>query len=84
MAKTYWWISVGGNECEPAVRTDDGKLFTFGCPDPLDDTGIDLVRELCDSAPDTPAEAERKRVAWEKKAAKDAKRGIFHGYRRFG
>lgn len=82
MAKEYWWISVGGESCEPAVVTDNGEVFTLGCPDPHDPATIEMVQKM-GWIPDTPAEAERKRKAWEAKVERDRKRGIYHGYRRF-
>jgi len=77
----YWWVSVGGNPCEPAV-VKGKQAWTFGCPDPFALDAIELVEEMS-APPDTPAEAKRKADAWERKRAKDAANGIFHGYRRF-
>ncbi len=86
MAKTeYWWVSVGGNPCEPAILTNETKkIYTFGCPDALDAEGghVELVKKI-DFIPDTPAESARKQAAWERKSALEEKRGIVHGYRRF-
>lgn len=89
--KEYWWVSVGGNNCEPAVvvKTSDGphhapdvEIFTFGCPDALTTKSVELVEKL-DDPPDTPKQAARKQAAWDRKRAADAKRGIYHGYRTF-
>lgn len=79
--KEYWWVSVGGNACEPAVVAGD-QVFTFGCPDAFKRGDVELVKEM-DAAPDTPKQAARKAAAWERKMARDAKRGIIHGYRQF-
>lgn len=84
-SKEYWWVSVGGNKCEPAVVTGDAdrrEIFTFGCPDPLTTENVELVEKM-DEAPDTPKEAARKAAAWEQQREADRKRGIFHGYRSF-
>ena len=80
-AKEYWWVSVGGNACEPAVVTGD-EIFTFGCPDPLTREHVELVEKMND-VPDTPKEAARKAAAWEAARARDQKRGAWHGYRQF-
>lgn len=84
MAKTYWWVSVGGNDCEPAVVVDGKQVYTFGCPDPFDATDghVEMVEEIGE-APDTPAEAARKQAKWEKQRERDRKAGLIHGYRRF-
>jgi len=79
-----WWISVGGNKCEPA-RVEHGIVFTIGCQDGTEwtnDCGIELVERITD-IPDTPKEKLRKRRIWEKQREQDEKRGIHHGYRRF-
>lgn len=80
-SKEYWWVSVGGAPCEPAVFSAEG-IFTIGCPDAHDPDLIDFVGHQY-PVPDTPAEVERKRIAWEKKRAEDARKGIHHGYRTF-
>lgn len=78
-----WWVSIGGNVCEPA-RVMDHALFTIGCPDGIskEGPGVILVEKI-EYIPDTPAQREAKRRAWERKVAEDEKRGIHHGYRRF-
>jgi hypothetical protein len=85
MTTKLWWISVGGNKCEPARVVDKKTAYTIGCPDPIiiDDT-IELVMEIEDQQiPLTDAQLERKRRRWERKVERDAKRGIYHGYRKF-
>lgn len=77
----YWWVSVGGHACEPAVVTGD-QIFTFGCPDALTREHVELIKRM-DDIPDTPKQAARKAAAWERKRARDEKRGIVHGYRQF-
>ena|SRR6266849_5181302 len=92
--KEYWWVSVGGNDCELAlvVKTTDGpvaetmpytEIFTFGCPDPLTRKDVVLVKELTMLPPDTPEKAAQRAAAWEAKRETDRKKGIIHGYRRF-
>lgn len=83
--KAYWWVSVGGGPCEPAVLIHGTKkVYTFGCPDALnaDSEHVELVKEMT-NVPDTPEEAKRKEAASNRKVARDEARGIFHGYRRF-
>lgn len=84
-----WWVSVGGNSCEPArvMIEDDGlkTVYTIACGDGTiltPDCGIDLIQEM-GRPPLTPRETEKSRLAWERKRARDAKRGIYHGYRKF-
>ena len=80
-----WWVSVGGESCEPA-RVVDGVVFTIGCADgtPYDGSSIELVERIPkEKTPDTPKEAARKRVAWERQRSEEMRRGIYHGYRRF-
>jgi hypothetical protein len=83
-----WWVSVGGNECEPAriVANEGGikTIYTIGCDSGtlVSEGSIVLVQQI-DDAPDTPAEAEAERIAWDKRRAADERRGISHGYRRF-
>jgi hypothetical protein len=79
----YWWVSVGGNPCEPAVVTGK-RAWTFGSPDPfsLPSNIIELVERM-PTPPETPAEAKNKAEAWQRKLDSDAAKGIFHGYRRF-
>lgn len=85
---TLWWVSVGGNQCEPArvvLEGNDRTVFTIGCADGtlLSNTcGIELVEEI-DDIPLTPADEAKRRDEWEKKRAEDRARGIHHGYRRF-
>ena len=84
MSKEYWWVSIGGNPCEPAIVVTEEKIrkaFTIGCPDPfvLPSNDCQLVR-LLPKPPDTPAEAEQKADAYEKQRIGMRFR---HGYRRF-
>jgi hypothetical protein len=87
MAKTeLWWISVGGNKCEPARIVDKAIAFTIGCPDGiiLAENAVDLIKQIEeDSIPLTVKESELRRLRWEQKVAADKKRGIYHGYRKF-
>jgi hypothetical protein len=83
-----WWVSVGGNECEPArvVTNEEGikTIYTIGCNSgTLASEGSIALVERIDDVPDTPAEAEAKRIIWEKQRAIMKRRGISHGYRRF-
>lgn len=87
---TLVWVSVGGNECEPARLVENNgvkTVFTIGCADGTiiaDGCGIEIVEaRTAFYRPDTPAVAEKRRVEWEKQVARDKKRGIHHGYRRF-
>lgn len=83
--KEYWWVSVGGNDCEPAIVVGSEpkrEIFTFGCPDALTTKDAELVQEI-GTPPDTPKEAARKQLVWDKKCEADRKRGIIHGYRKF-
>lgn len=85
MTSQLWWVSVGGNACEPARVVTDAEgvrtVFTIGCETGtlLSEGGIALVERIGD-VPDTPAEAERKRIVWEKQ---QRGRSYLHGYRRF-
>lgn len=79
--KEYWWVSVGGNPCEPAVVNHEG-IFTVGCPDAHDIAGIELIEQM-GGVPDTPALARRKAKAWEARRKREAALGIHHGYRTF-
>lgn len=86
MKKEFWWVSVGGNPCEPALvlrDSDNLTAFTFGCADAwhLPAKSFELVKEI-DCIPDTPAEAEKKQKAFERKWKADERRGVHHGYRR--
>jgi hypothetical protein len=89
MASELWWVSVGGNECEPArVVTEDGAqmVYTIGCNTGtlVSEGTIDLVQVMnAGYIPDSPKQAEEKRIAWEKQRTMDYRRGISHGYRRF-
>lgn len=85
MTKRYWWVSVGGSECEPCVLSD-GKIYTFGCPDPFlpDDPGIEMVKEMPEpplNAAETEAYKEQNRINYEKWRKENP--GVRHGYRRF-
>ncbi len=80
-----WWVSVGGNPCEPA-RLVDGEIFTIGCCDPTPntpDSGIILVERLDGAVPLNPAEAEAARKQWEKEERRREKEAEQHSYRRF-
>lgn len=79
--KENWWVSVGGAPCEPAVFCKEG-IFTFGCPDAHDHDHIDFVQRM-NEPPDTPTEAISRQEAFDRARARDAKRGIHHGYRVF-
>lgn len=87
MAKTeLWWISVGGNKCEPARIVDKTTAFTIGCPDGivLADNAVDLIQRIEEeSIPLTVKESELRRLRWEQKVRADEARGIRHGYRTF-
>jgi len=74
--KQYWWISVNGSKCEPAVKDKEGKVYTFGCPDPLPENTFVFVEELEDP-PLTPKE----KIKHEKEMKKLF--GSNHGYRVF-
>ncbi|HEX8838267.1 MAG TPA: hypothetical protein VF748_15095 [Candidatus Acidoferrum sp.] len=69
--KQYWWISVEGGDCEPAVLV--GKtIHTLGCPDPLDADQIVLVKRM--DVPLSPRQEAQRRIEWDARP---------HGYRRF-
>ncbi len=79
-----YWVSVGGNECEPA-RLEDGKVFTIGCNDGTvieEGCGIEIVGELRGKLR-TPKEQARLKVLWEEKRKREREAGIRHRYRRF-
>lgn len=82
-----WWVSVGGNPCEPArIVTENGRemVYTIGCGDPHERSDVECV-EMVDGVdiPKTPKETARLEAAWNRKVSRDEKRGIFHHYRRF-
>lgn len=81
----YWWISVGGSECEPAVKDSDGKFYTFGCADPLSEDDFKKVRQIKDipEKPLSPEEEEKERIRLEKYWEGERKAGRVHGYRKF-
>lgn len=81
--KEYWWISVGGNRCEPSVKDKNGAVYTIGCPDPLSPESFIFVSKFFESPPKTPVEEEKARIAFEKRYEEDKKKGIIHGYRNF-
>jgi hypothetical protein len=88
MTSALWWVSVGGNECEPArvVTNEEGikTIYTIGCGSgTLASEGSIALVEQIDDVPDTPAEAERKRIIWEKNRTRDRLRGYVHSYRCF-
>jgi hypothetical protein len=88
MSSELWWVSVGGNECEPArvVTGEEGikTIYTIGCNSgTLASEGSIALVEQIDDVPDTPAKAEEKRAIWEKHRARMASRGYLHSYRRF-
>jgi hypothetical protein len=57
----YYWISVAGNPCEPAI-CKDGVWYTLGCPDPLmSDTFRMVARIDASEIPPTPHEARNAR-----------------------
>ena len=83
MTKQYWWVSVGGNPCEPAILIGDEegqKVYTIGCADcfEMPHKNVELIKKMGE-APDTPEEAEKKQLKWEK----ERQRMGFHGYRIF-
>jgi len=75
-----YWVSVGGNPCEPA-RLNDGKIYTIGCADGTkyeEGCGIELVKEIFTKRiPATPIEQKKLDRAWRKRQSKN------HGYRKF-
>lgn len=83
-----WWVSVGGNKCEPArVVSEDGKqvVYTIGCPDGIlvtPESGVELVEKM-DDPPLTSAASLAAKLKWERKIEREAKLGIFHGYQKF-
>lgn len=87
-----WWVSVGGNPCEPArivirpgVKGGSRIIFTIGCGDGTflaDGCGIELIKKI-DEARDNPTNVAQREAEWKAKRAADIKRGVYHGYRRF-
>jgi len=78
----WYWVSVGGNDCEVA-RMQDGKIFTTGCADGTEyeeGCGIEVMPEIL-NAPRTSKERARYKKIWEENIA--LRRGISHGYRKF-
>jgi hypothetical protein len=75
------WISVGGNDCEPA-RLEDGKVYTIGCADPLPPDKFKIVSEKFVGQPARPRTTNEQREfdVW---LEKEKKAGRVHGYRRF-
>jgi hypothetical protein len=76
----YWWVSVAGSHCEPAVVRDN-KAYTLGCPDPFDLTQVDCPLKLiekCD-VPLTPKQ-ELYLIRKENKKLREMEN---HGYRKF-
>jgi hypothetical protein len=70
------------------VVTKNGAqtVYTIGCNTGtlVSEGSISLVEKIDDGdIPDTPAEAERKRIMWEKQRAIMDRKGIPHSYRRF-
>lgn len=83
--KEYWWVSVGGNDCEPCVLSE-GKIYTFGCPDSFqpDDPGIEMVKPMAEpplNAAQEEAHKEKRRIEYEQWRKENP--GVSHGYRRF-
>jgi hypothetical protein len=86
--KEYWWVSVGGAHCEPAVvivENGEWHAYTIGCPDPFKladpDSPIALI-EKCEGSvgiPETPAQ---ERYQW-RKFKREYREQKSHGYRRF-
>jgi hypothetical protein len=81
MTKTknvYWWVSVAGNHCEPAV-VKERMVYTLGCSDGFDldklDCPVTLI-EKCDP-PLTPAQ-EQYQLRKQRKALQEQG---WHGYR---
>jgi len=87
-ATELWWVSVGGNPCEPArmvIKGDNRTVFTVGCNDGteiMDGCGIELVEKI-ERIPPTPAAKRKAEKAWLAKLARDRRNGVPHRYRRF-
>ncbi len=80
LPKQYWFVSVGGALCEPAVFCAEG-IFTIGCPDNHDPDDIAFVKWM-KPVPDTPADAIKRQRAYERKEALE-RASRSHGYRVF-
>lgn len=95
MSKTseLWWVSVGGNSCEPArvvtetIELEQGverhqTVYTIGCADFTLLTprcGIELVQEIeSDEIPSTPKQQRRLDRQWRAQLLSRP-----HGYKRF-
>lgn len=76
----YIWVSVGGGDCEPAVRKD-GKVYTLGCPDPLPETHFKQVAAIANQ-PRRPRTLEEQ-TKFEQWLEAERKAGRHHGYRYF-
>jgi hypothetical protein len=85
MVKEYWWVSVAGADCEPAVVVKDQnerRAYTIGCPDAfrVDDQKCPLkLIEQVDYIPNTPRQEKNARRRELRALAAQEK----HGYRRF-
>lgn len=84
--REYWWVSVGGNPCEPAAIDFVGSnrfAYTAGCADAFDlqaeDCPVELVLNM-PNPPDSPVEKARKQAEYEEYLRKNphARR---HGWR---
>jgi len=75
MIPQYHWISVGGNDSEPAILRG-GLYYTIGCADGHTKAGIrdfGLILKHPDEMTD--AEAERYKKAWDAQRAREIKAG---------
>lgn len=90
MAKEYWWISVAGADCEPAVLTLDpeGKriVHTLGCQDPFyvddKDSPVEMVKAAKDAV-GIPANERQVKNLQHRAQARIAVGWPGHGYRKF-
>ena len=61
MSKTeYWWISVAGKPCEPAIYKN-GVWFTLGCADPMLSNTFRTVARIAED--DIPLNSQQERNA---------------------
>ena len=86
MTDTLWWVSVGGNDPEPArvvMESGEQRIYTIGCTDSFTPgSGVLLVEQIT-NIPLTPEKSAKAQATYMRKLARDRARGIVHSYRRF-
>jgi hypothetical protein len=85
--KEYWWVSVSGASCEPAVvicEEGERRAYTIGCQDYFKVDDLECLLKLIskiddDSIPFTPKEE----ANWERRERRIQKQLRNHRYRSF-